>query len=454
MKIVKRWTICFVLLFASSSLAAAGCDRPDSAAPGGTGVFTKPVSFSVLQDYDKGESLDEVAKDFQVMQELGVTTWRGSFGWDDYEPTPGRFDFGWLHRFASLACKRGITLRPYLGYTAPWAAKGGTDKEVWNDPPKNLGQWRRFVTTVATEFRNYPNIPSYEIYNEQNVPLWWDGTVAEYAATLAEGGGAIRQVSPRLQVIMGGMVYPDDDWLRQVCSTKGVSRSIDVVPFHAYPETWTPPEITVENFLDQGMAGSFDNSFITALDEACGCKPVWINEAGFATSPGKTEMDQANWWARALATFLAHPRVEHIGIYQIRDRRQDQKVIGESENYYLGITRADRTEKMAFKLLKVLVPLMNSGTLTVADRELDVQVTGGTKGVLHHHLFVRPDKRQLLFIWDRTGSPTVRIGTRPGTTVTEYALDGTTRPFDSFDSRYLQSVRLAAGVVRIFEIHP
>lgn len=453
MKILKGWSVGFVLLCALSPLAAAGCDQPQRGVAEKR-AFVKPVSFSVLQDYDKGESLDEVAKDFQVMKELGVSTWRGSFGWDDYEPAPGKFDFGWLHRFASLACSRGITLRPYLGYTPPWAAKGGGDDQVWNDPPKNIDLWRTFVAKVATEFRKYPNIPSYEIYNEENVPLWWDGTVGDYAATLAAGGAAIRQVSPRLQVFLGGMVYPDDDWLSQVCGWKGGAVSIDVIPFHAYPETWTPPTVTVENFLDQAVAGSFDENFMSVVDKACGGKPVWINEAGFATSPGKTERDQANWWARALATFLAHPRVEHIGIYQIRDRRQAQAVIGESENYYLGITRADRTEKTAFKLLKVLIPLLNTGTLTVADGDLDVQVSVGTKGILHHHLFVRPDNRQLLFVWDRTGSPTVRIGTRPGASVTEYALDGTLQPVPSFDGRVLRDIRLTPGLVRIFEVHP
>ncbi len=84
----------------------------------------------------------------------------------------------------------------------------------------------------------------------------------------------------------------------------------------------------------------------------------------------------------------------------------------------------------------------------------DWLLTSDARGALHHHLFVRPDNRQLLFVWDRTGSPTVRIGTRPGTSVTEYALDGTARQLDSFDGRILQDVRLTAGVVRIFEVRP
>lgn len=51
-------------------------------------------------------SLEEVARDFALMRELDVYTWRGSTGWDDYEPAAGQYAFAWLHRFADLAARR------------------------------------------------------------------------------------------------------------------------------------------------------------------------------------------------------------------------------------------------------------------------------------------------------------------------------------------------------------
>jgi beta-galactosidase len=83
-----------------------------------------------LQDYVKGESLDEIAKDFSLMKELGVTTWRGSFAWGDLEPSRGTYDFRWLQQFVELAGRNGMQLRPYIGYTPAWGAKGGQDKEA------------------------------------------------------------------------------------------------------------------------------------------------------------------------------------------------------------------------------------------------------------------------------------------------------------------------------------
>ncbi|MBJ6752742.1 beta-galactosidase [Geomonas sp. Red421] len=421
--------------------------------PSPASAITKRISFAILQDYPKGESLKEVAGDFQIMKELGVTTWRGSFSWIDYEPQRGRFDYAWLHRFLDLAAKEGIMLQPYLAYTPEWAARGGgTDRVDWNDPPRHIEDWRRFVSRTVTELKPYRNIESYEVYNEENVKQWWDGTAADYNQVLRVASEVIRKAAPLKLVIMGGMVWPDVAWVRQACATYGNAARFDVIPIHAYPETWTPQSVTVENYLDQGRPGFFRREFLPVVDQACSGKPIWLNEVGYATPPGKSEPDQANWWARAFATFLADPRVEHLGIYQIRDRKPQAKVIGESENYYLGLLKADRKKKLAFHTVKRLLALLNAGSLTVADNQLAVEVTEGKKGELYQHLFVRPDGRQVLFVWDKKESPTLRIRTRPGATVTEYSLDGTPMPFTSFDGRVLSQVRLTPGMVRIFEI--
>src|SRR4051812_12746388 len=85
---------------------------PPAAAQRGT--FTKQLDFAILEDYDKGAPLADIGRDFARFRELGIRTWRGSFGWDDYEPARGRYDFAWLHRFVRLAQQQGIALRPYL----------------------------------------------------------------------------------------------------------------------------------------------------------------------------------------------------------------------------------------------------------------------------------------------------------------------------------------------------
>jgi hypothetical protein len=405
----------------------------------------KPVSFAILEDYDAGDDLDRVRADFELFERLGIRTWRGSLGWDDYEPGRGRYDFTWLQKFVALAAEHRIELRPYLGYTPEWAArKQGADGDVWNNPPARLADWERFASAMAAALAHRDNVLSYEIYNEENVKQWWDGTAAEYGAVLARGARAIRRRDRNASVILGGLVFPDADWIEAVCAVPGAAAAFSVLPVHAYPETWTPAGVTVENYFGGLQA------FVATADRDCGRKAIWINETGFATVPGRTEREQASWWVRAVATFLATPRVEHIGVYEIKDLAPDRPAIGDAPNYHLGLTHADRSPKLAFYTVDLLTDLLDVGKLAVEDTSLRVSVEDEAGGELHHHLFRRPDGDRVLFVWDRLSSPAVRVEVPPASGVVEYGLDG--RPSAAQDATVLRHLQLSAGVPRIFRL--
>jgi polysaccharide biosynthesis protein PslG len=404
----------------------------------------KRVTFSILEDYDKGEDLSSVARDFDLFAELGVTTWRGSFGWDDYEPTSGMYDFDWLHEFATLAASRGITLRPYIGYTPPWAASGGSDKDAWNDPPADLDAWARFVRALATEMRRHSNVVSYEIYNEENARQWWDGTPAAYRELLRRAVESVKAGNPGAQVVLGGMVFPDVDWIEAVC--EGGGPQVDVIPFHAYPETWE--DVPVETYL----GAEFGSGFVRAADMACGQKPLWMNEVGYATTPGRSEADQAHWWARAIATFAAEPRIRHIGIYEIKDLARDREAIGDAPNYHLGLSDVNRRKKLAFGTVARLVAMLGSQPI-VPSRPPVTTSDGSRSTEVYRHLFTRADERRFLVLWTRSGDAVVdvQVGGR-ATEATEYAIDGRTAGHVTISGGALRGIALKSGIVRLFEL--
>jgi hypothetical protein len=429
---------------AGTALAACvlcgACTRPDvrtnPAAPGATAP--KTLTFSILEDYDKGDDLSDIVRDFELFAELNVRTWRGSFGWDDYEPEQGRYDFSWLHEFMLTAARHGISLRPYVGYTPAWAAGGkDADGQAWNQPPRSQAVWTAFARALGSEIGHHPNVRSLEIYNEENVQQWWEGSADDYGSTLGSAASAVRG----LELVMGGLVFPDLEWIEALCDDERVRNAFTVLPVHAYPETWTPEGVTVENYLGEG----FRKEFLPAADRLCGPKRIWINETGFATTPGKTEEDQAAWWARAIATFAAEPRVEHIGIYEIKDLAPDRPAIGDAPNYHLGLTRVDRTKKLAFSTVKMLVELI--GTQPFSLDAAKVQ-RSATTGDLHHHYFSLRDQTALLVVWNRTADEGVRVHFPRDGRVVEYALDGTTSP-RTLQDRALD-IGLRRGVPRIF----
>ena len=130
-------------------------------------------------------------------------------------------------------------------------------------------------------------------------------------------------------------------------------------------------------------------------------------------------------------------------------------MIGDEPNYHLGLTRVDRTPKLAFHTVDLLTDLLDAGRLNVADSELHVTVTAGAAAALHHHLFVRPDGGQVLIIWDKQNTPTLDVSlARPGGQAMEYTLDGRPVRYPRYDGRTLRRLRLVAGHPRIFEIAP
>ncbi len=443
-------SILALLLVACTAPPAAPTLAPSQPAPPPLSMpEAKPVSFALLEDYDKGDDLAAIARDFALMQELGIDTLRTSIGWDDYEPEPGVYDFGWLRRFVALAGFYGIQLRPYLAYTPEWAgdeAPNGDDGSAWNNPPRDLQAWTDFVFAVGVSLRNAPNVRSYEIYNEENSEFWWDGSAEQYAATLHAAAKALRRADPDAEILLGGLTWPDDAWLAALAA-QGAGADYDVTPFHAYPETWN--EASVEEYLDDAYRTDF-----VAENAAGGAdRPIWINEMGFATTPGRDEREQANWFARAASTFLADPHVEHIGFYEIRDLPRDSPALGDDANYYLGLIDAQGNKKLAFATVALLADLLDTGTLAAIDGDAQVTVADGAAGDLHHHLFLRPDGVQVLFVYDKSASPVLDIRlARGGQSATAYSLDGTAAPVADFDGQTLRNVRLSPGEVAIFSI--
>lgn len=410
----------------------------------------KRVSFAILEDYEKGDDLNDVALDFALLNELEIDTMRTSIGWDNFEPVRGQYDFAWLEEFVRLADQYGIKLRPYIGYTPDWAGAPDSDGIVWNNPPGNYEDWYNFVYQLALTLRDYPNVLSYEIYNEMNLSLWWDGSIEQYQETLRYAAEAVRAADPDAQVIAGALSEPDYDWL-QGLTEAGLTRYYDILPVHAYPETWSDPNVVAENFL--GI--EYRSYFLPHYKEHSEGEPIWVNEMGYASTPGRTEEDQSNWWARAVSTYLAEPEIEHIGVYEIKDLDPGVEAIGDDKNYYLGLTYRDRTKKAAFYTVDLLTDLLDTDWLIIADSEVEVTVEGSSDRHLYYHAFKRPDGAQILFIWDRVNSPTVSVTLQtPGSSAEHYSLLGEVTPYPAFDGSTLQDVQLVASSVQIFKINP
>jgi hypothetical protein len=437
---IMRFSLYLALCFAAALALTKACSAAEPQA-------AKVVTFGVCEDYDKGQDLKDIAQDFELLRQLEIDTMRVSFGWDDYEPASGKYDFDWLHQFANLAAQYGIKLRPYLCYAAPWAGNGR-----WNSPPNDYRDWYWYCYRVAEALKDHPNIVSYEMWNEEDLmgaEGWWGGTIDQYMEILRKGSLAVRAADPGKQILLGGFARPRTNWLQQITEA-GYGCYYDVTPFHCYAETWWRRDMTLEDWI-----GNWYYELFLPYNEMGGGQPIWVNEIGYSTL-NRSEEQQADFLARAVAYFFSAPGIEHICWYEIRDLNPKVNPIGDNHNYHLGITTfPDRKPKLAFYTLDMLSDLLDGKSVVPAADEAVVTVTSGAAGKLHKYLFKLADGSQLLFIYDKQSDCTVDI-TLPaaGKTCQRYALDGTSEAYAGFSGSAISGLQLTAGKTVILQIVP
>lgn len=127
-----------------------------------------------------------------------------------------------------------------------------------------------------------------------------------------------------------------------------------------------------------------------------------------------------------------------------------REAIGDAPNYHLGLTRTDRSKKVAFHTVRMLVKLF-SGRIT---RDV-VRTSGAAPRNVFVYAFRRDDGRQFVAAWTKSAEQTIEISvTRPAKRAIEYGFDGSTAPYPAFAGRTLSHVALRPGTARLFELIP
>jgi hypothetical protein len=445
----------WVVIATAAALApclALGCANRDSAeetagerrSESPTAPAFEVVTLALREDYEKGDDLGDVAKDFELMNELGVYEVQFNINWDTYEPERGRYDLEWLHGFVGLAAQHNIKLRPYICYSPGWAA------EAWNSPPRELGDWREFCLALGKAMRRHPNILSYEIWMEQNSDMWWTGSIEEYGALFRQAAEALRSTDPDCQILFGGLTFPNHQWLDVFAD--GATDCGDAVLLHCFHESWGPPGVPIEDSLDS----LYTDLFLPVVDSRVPGRPIWMSECGYSTW-NRSEEDQANFIARAVPHFLANTagghRFTRFTYYETKDLPEGSPMIGDDHNYHFGLCRADRTKKLSFHTYAMLAKLLNGQAVAPADDEVTVTATEGAFGKQYHHLFKRADGVQVLFLYEKEKALTAAATlTTPGTKCMKWNLDGTSRAYPEFDGSTISGIRLRPGEVCVFEV--
>ena len=308
--------LALILLLLVGGVHFAGGAAPPAQAPAAEGAPAYGVAF-----INAAEDLADVQR-FANAHATGATWDRWPIYWPNVETEAGVFEWRTVDAAASADIVNGFKVNAILLGT-PWfyrtegqrppgtqqrpegqvalfapetAAPQGLYASVFSDgsdapgPGKTINEanvWARFVYAVVQRYRpggvlaqqsGWPagaGITHWEMWNEPDLTMFWDGTLPEYARLLKVGYLAAKHADPQARVLFGGLAnYARPDFYENVLSLYDSDPLAqghyfhDILATHSYFHAWAS-WYHVWRARETMAARGMD-------------KPVWLNESGVA----------------------------------------------------------------------------------------------------------------------------------------------------------------------------
>ncbi|MBN1893712.1 cellulase family glycosylhydrolase [bacterium] len=395
--------LCFCLL---NAVSAQPAKRPVEALLRPSNAVFYHVPVGLCEDYpEETTTLEGIRKDFEFLKKSGISLLRISFGWDAIEEKKDRYNWLFWDDFVKMAVDEyRITLIPYVCYVPRWNSTGASDTTYfWNYPPVDYDEFGQFMKDLVTRYRD--RIHSWELWNEPDIWVYWQGTAEAFSRLVKAGSRAVREADPGALIVLGGLAYKPE-FLLELFRDHGVSPLVDVVNIHNYYETWH--RYPVEKLSDHiqeihEIVSQYGNG-----------QSIWMAEVGYSTyRQGGWVSDsyqpyfdyehtpdyQAVDLFKRLAIALSTERLAAIAWYELKDLPSGEKVIGDINNRNLGVAFADHSPKPAQKAIMFFNELFSQKVRCI-DGSVTVSRAIGSDSEVH--CFEKEDGGVIVTAWLRT----------------------------------------------------
>jgi len=195
-----------VLLLAAGSLAA-----PRDGQPAAASTAIDPPMWSsaprVIGPEFVGVTINSNTGLMPTFPVGSVRFWNSKTRWHNLEPARGLYRWEGLDRLVAGATGVGRPMVFTLGGTPEWASPAGVPTVFGDgsraDPPDDLADWQRFVRALAERYRGV--IGAYELWDEGNIPAFFNGSMAELVEMTRLASQAIRGADPAAIVMCPSM---------------------------------------------------------------------------------------------------------------------------------------------------------------------------------------------------------------------------------------------------------
>jgi len=337
------------------------------------------VPVGLCEDYpEETTTMEIIRKDFEFLKKHDIKFLRISFGWDAIESKEGEYDWLFWDDYVNTAVDEyGLTLIPYICYVPVWNSTGAKDTIFyWNYPPKDFEAYGDFVRALVNRYKD--KIKTWEVWNEPDIWIYWQGTRDEFAKFIKIAAEAIRETDPDAKIVFPGIAY-DPEFVLQMFRDYKLSEYFDVVNCHNYYETWhRHPIEEITTYINElhDVIWRYGNN-----------QAIWMAEVGYSTfRKGARVSDsysayyeyehtpeyQAKQLFKTLTLIVSTGNVDAVAWYEIKDLPPTDDVIGDTDNNkFLGVAYADHTPKPAAKALQFFNSLF-SGKYKSINNEVEV----------------------------------------------------------------------------------
>lgn len=192
------------------------------------------------------------------MRESGIQIVRADATWGVAEPDPPsgsvhHFHWGYFDAIEETLAGAHLHWLPVVDFSAPWDAsyaQAGVDPKL--SPPRQPELFAHFAAALVARYgpggsfwHAHPWLPrlpveAVEVWNEENTSTFWQPApdASRYLSLYEDTRAAIYAVSPRVEVMVGGLANPAPDFLSGLYAAgHGRRNLLQAVAVHPYAGT-------------------------------------------------------------------------------------------------------------------------------------------------------------------------------------------------------------------------
>jgi hypothetical protein len=269
---------------------------------------------------------------------------RIDLNWFQVEANEGQYDWSVIDAVVDGAKARGLEVLACIGYGPAWASTGDAKGDGSNNDVPKAGTYAAFVSAAVDRYKD--RVTHFELWNEPNLDVFFEGTKKAYANDLLRPAAkAVHAACPACKVVAPALATVGGKWDVWLDAALAAAKDdIDVVSGHDYGSF---P-------IDSPGAGTSSDSFFNRLEShrvlrigdavvyegprslrevmiARGVdKPFWLTETGEEARYGDdaAEGRQTAYYRHVLEAMLSRPWWEVTIFYESFDTPDQQYTWG------------------------------------------------------------------------------------------------------------------------------